>query len=202
MGQPQPSAESLRWCIGPPLKSSLLKLPGPRFEHVADDALVSYRERFSTIGLFENDVLPGIERTFGELQDCGCSLSVATSKPAVHAERIIQHFGLRRYFRSVDGSELDGARGDKTLLIAHILKRDGMEPGSVIMNRDREHDMLGAHQNGVTGLGVLWGHGLREQSKAASAYARAAAPSDLTTLVNKIRHKAEMTTPRKPSDSF
>ena len=117
LGQPLPSAESLRWCIGPPLKSSLITLLGPLHAHLADEALARYRERFSSVGLFENNVYDDIVRTLDELQKCGHSLSVATSKPTVFAERIIQHFGLTRYFRAVDGSELDGTRSDKALLI-------------------------------------------------------------------------------------
>ncbi len=186
LGQPLPSAESLRWCIGPPLKSSLRTLLGSLYEHLADEALARYRERFGSVGLFENNVYPGIERTLDELQNCGYRLSVATSKPTVFAERIIQHFGLRRYFHTVDGSELDGTRSDKALLIAHILEREDIDPSSVVMIGDREHDMLGARHNGVAGLGVLWGYGTREELEAASAYACAAAPSDLVALLNKM----------------
>ena len=185
LGQPSPSAESLRWCIGPPLKSSLVTLLGPHYEHLADEALVKYRERFSSVGLFENRVYPDIERTLDELTKCGYRLSVATSKPTVFAERIIQHFGLGSYFHTVDGSELDGTRSDKALLIAHILKRDAIDPNRVVMIGDREHDMLGARHNGVAGLGVLWGYGTREELEAASAYACAVSPSDLVNLINK-----------------
>ncbi len=189
LGQPLPSAESLRWCIGPPLKSSLITLLGSLYAHLADEALARYRERFSSVGLFENNVYPDIERTLDELQMYGYSLNVATSKPTVFAERILQHFGLRRYFHMVDGSELDGTLSDKALLIAHILKREEIDANSVVMIGDREHDMLGARQNGVAGLGVLWGYGTREELEAAGAHACAATPSELVALINKKRNK-------------
>ena len=108
LGRPPPSAESLRWCIGPPLKKSFATLLGSEDEHTADAALTKYRERFGMVGLFENAVYPEIETALDELRKAGYSLGVATSKPTVFAERIIEHFGLRRYFRAVDGSELDG----------------------------------------------------------------------------------------------
>jgi phosphoglycolate phosphatase len=183
LGQPMPSAESLRWCIGPPLKNSFLRLLGPLHEHLADEAVARYRERFGSVGLFENSVYPGIEQTLEDLKNCGHSLSVATSKPFVFAERIIQHFGLSRYFHSVYGSELDGTRSDKAQLIDHILKREQIDPSSVVMIGDREHDMIGASHNSVAGLGVLWGYGTREELEAAGASACAAAPSDLVGLI-------------------
>jgi len=170
LGRPTPSAESLRWCIGPPLKDSLITILGPLHGHLADEALTRYRERFGSIGLYENDVYPDIEPILGELRRFGHSLSVATSKPSVFAERIIQHFGLSEYFDRIDGSELDGTRSDKAALIDHILKRDAINPNNVVMIGDREHDMLGARQNGVAGLGVLWGYGSREELEVAGGY--------------------------------
>ena len=56
----------------------------------------------------------------------GHTLHVATSKAEIYAKRIIEHFGLDRYFASVNGSELDGTRANKAELIAHILKRENI----------------------------------------------------------------------------
>lgn len=185
LGRPRPSAESLRWCIGPPLRESFATLLGPENAHRADAALAKYRERFGSVGLFENEPYPEIKHALAKLHQCGHSLRVATSKPTVFAERIVEHFGLKQYFHSIDGSELDGARSDKAILIAHILKRDAIRPGDAVMIGDREHDMIGARQNGVAGLGVLWGYGSREELEGAGAYACAAAPSDLVALIGK-----------------
>lgn len=188
LGLPAPSAESLRWCIGPPLRGSLLKLLGPLNEHLVGDALARYRERFGTTGLFENSVYPGIEEVLSELRDCGHALRLATSKPAVFAERILDHFKLTRFFDSIDGSELDGTRSDKPLLIAHILDREKIDPVCAIMIGDREHDMLGAHKNGIVGLGVLWGYGTRKELESANAAFCAEIPSDLVSLVGNLRN--------------
>jgi phosphoglycolate phosphatase len=179
LGRASPPAESLRWCIGPPLKESLVTLLGPREEHLADAAVAKYRERFGSVGLFENALYPEIESTLDQLMKGGHNLSVATSKATVFADRIIDHFGLRKYFRSVDGSELDGARSNKADLIAHILKRDAISPTDAIMIGDREHDIIGARRNGVKGIGVLWGYGSREELEAAGAYTCIASPMEL-----------------------
>lgn len=58
---PIPPADELTWCIGPPLRGSMKKLLGS--DDLADRAVTLYRERFSDIGLFENEVYSGIEDT-------------------------------------------------------------------------------------------------------------------------------------------
>jgi phosphoglycolate phosphatase len=183
LGYPAPPVESLRWCLGPPLKQSFATLLAPDSQ-LADVALEKYRERFSTVGLFENSVYPGIEEALNDLSRRGHSLYVATSKPRVYAERIIEHFGLTKYFRSVDGSELDGTRTDKAELIAYILKRESIAATGAVMIGDREHDMIGAVKNQVRGIGVLWGYGSREELEKAGADACIASPKELPNRIN------------------
>ena len=92
LDQAVPPEDELTWCIGPPLHASLKKLVGT--DALADRALLLYRERFADIGLFENEAYHGIEETLSALAAPERRMFVATSKPAVYAERIIDHFGL------------------------------------------------------------------------------------------------------------
>jgi len=81
-------------------------------------AIGIYRERYAKLGLYENSVYPGVAEGLAALTEAGATLFVATSKPQVFARAIIDHFGLAPYFRTVYGSELDGARSNKGDLIA------------------------------------------------------------------------------------
>ncbi len=56
----------------------------------------------------------------------------------------------------------------------------------VIMIGDREQDMIGACQNKVAGLGVLWGYGSRQELEAAGARACVMSPKDLSAFVRKL----------------
>ena len=94
-------------------------------------------------------------------RQAGHRLFVATSKPHVFAERIIDHFGLRRHFEHVFGSELDGTRVDKSDLLAYALERHRRRSATTLMIGDRSHDMVGAKNNGMKGIGVLYGYGSR-----------------------------------------
>jgi phosphoglycolate phosphatase len=181
LGRPKPERESLHWCIGPPLQESFKKLLGTDDEKMAEVALAHYRERFGSVGLFENEVYEGIPEALGALQANDSALYVATSKPRVFAKRIVAHFGLERYFKEIYGSELDGTRSDKASLLAHILKREAIEASQTAMIGDREHDMIGAKENGLSGVGVLWGYGTLAELERSGASACIRHPSDLIT---------------------
>jgi phosphoglycolate phosphatase len=168
LGRPVPREDDLVWCIGPPLHASLKKLTGS--DALADQALKLYRERFADIGLFENEVFAGIEETLSALASSGRRMFVATSKPAIYAERIVEHFGLKPYFERVFGSELDGTRTDKTDLLRYALEMANVDPRHAIMIGDRSHDMIGARNNGMTAIGVLYGYGSRAELEDAGAH--------------------------------
>jgi phosphoglycolate phosphatase len=172
-----PPEDELSWCIGPPLRASFKKMLGT--DDLADRALVLYRERFADIGIFENEIYPGIEDTLSVLAESGRRLFVATSKPGVYAERIIDYFKLKVYFERVFGSELDGRRSDKTDLLGYALETTRVDPSQAIMIGDRSHDMIGARNNGITAVGVLYGYGSEEELLNAGAHHICATPQRL-----------------------
>lgn len=178
---PAPAEDDLTWCIGPPLIESLTALAGGD-SALGARALVLYRERFGTVGLFENAVYPGIPEALQALRATGARLFLATSKPAVFAERIVCHFGLDAALDGVFGSGLDGSNIHKPDLLAHALARTGGAGGPAVMIGDRRHDVEGARANGLPAIGVLWGYGGPDELTRAGADHLAAAPPDLSAL--------------------
>jgi phosphoglycolate phosphatase len=172
-----PGEDELTWCIGPPLRASFTILLG--HEHASDRAVSLYRERFADIGIFENSLYAGIADILTAVARPGRRLFVATSKPGVFAERIIDHFGLRDHFERVFGSELDGTRSDKTHLLEYALKETSVDPSRAIMIGDRSHDIVGARNNGMNAIGVLYGYGSREELTEAGALHVCARPHGL-----------------------
>lgn len=172
-----PPEDELTWCIGPPLHASLKKLLGT--DELADRALLLYRERFADIGLFENQVYPGIEDTLSALTRSGRRLFVATSKAHIFADRIIDHFKLRDHFERVFGAELDGRRSDKSDLLGYALESTRVDPSRAMMIGDRSYDMIGARNNGMTAIGVLYGYGSKEELREAGAHHVCATPRGL-----------------------
>lgn len=176
-----PPEDELTWCIGPPLRSSFVKILG---EDSADRAVALYRERFSDIGLYENRVYDGIAEVLATLNDSGHRLFVATSKAHVYADRIIDHFELRRFFGHVFGAELDGTRSDKSHLLEYALQQTATDPSKSLMIGDRSHDMVGAGKNGISGIGVLYGYGSREELTGAGARHVCATPAEILGCIS------------------
>lgn len=179
---PVPTQDQLTWCIGPPLRASFVSLLGG--EEFADRGVELYRERFGTVGLFENTLYDGIVPVLAALHGSGRTLYVATSKPHVFADRIIDHFDLRRYFARVFGSELDGTRVDKSDLLRYALKQTSTDAARAIMIGDRKHDVIGAANNGMAAIGAVYGYGGRAELTEAGAKHLVATPAEIAGFID------------------
>jgi len=169
MGFPVPDAEMLRKFIGPPLLYSFQTYMGLS-EEKAREAIVTYRERYVKVGLFENRVFPGVRRLLRMLKEQGCWVGIATGKPQSPSERIVAHFGLDKYIDRVVGPTGDHG-AEKADLIAAALPE---EYGEAWMVGDRKFDVEGALAVGIKGLGVGYGYGSEEELRAAGCHAYAA----------------------------
>ena len=178
-----PPAESLHWCIGPPLLESLKKLVGA---NLADQALVLYRQRFAEVGWRENKPYAGIENVLKTFGNTGAMLYVATSKPRVFAEPILQHFALLDFFSGVYGSELDGTRSAKAELLEYALSTEKVAARAVMIG-DRSHDIVGATANGMYAVGVTYGYGSETELVDAGADEVVASPSELCDAFARFR---------------
>lgn len=163
MDAPSLDEKTLESFIGPPLTESFCEVCGFNLPE-AEAALAFYRERFKKVGLYENILYPGIEDLLSGLKAKGITLAVATSKPTIFAEKIIDHFNLKPYFDLVVGSDLDGTRTAKNEVIHEVLKQLSFPPKeSVVMIGDRKYDVLGAKQEGIPCIAVSYGYGSQEE---------------------------------------
>lgn len=145
--------------IGPPLKESFIEFYS--FDEMkAVQAIEFCREYFKEKGIFENEVYKGISELLFKLKQDGLVVAVATSKPTVFAEKILEHFGLTEYFDIIIGSNLDGTRTNKAEIIEYVLTKLGINTKEqVVMVGDRKHDVIGAQKNCVHSIGVSYGYG-------------------------------------------
>lgn len=155
--------------LGPPLYRSFAEFCGMNEEQV-NEAVRIFRERYSTVGLFENRVYEGVPEMLKRLRDGGKRIMVATSKPEVYAVRIFDRFGLSQFFEIVGGANINGTRNDKDEVIEYVLEKAGIsDRSSVLMIGDRRQDVLGAHKTGLKCMGILWGFGSIEELTEAGA---------------------------------
>lgn len=155
--------------IGPPLWDSFDKFYGFSKDD-ANTAVGYYREYYRDKGIFENLVYEGLEDLLKTLKDKNNVLIVATSKPEVFANQILEHFDIAKYFTFVAGSNLDGTRIKKDEVIKHALENCSINDLSkAIMIGDREFDVIGAKKAGIKSIGVLYGYGDRSELENAGA---------------------------------
>lgn len=175
--------DELEKFIGPPLLESFIEYCGFS-EKDAFAAIEKYRERFSTVGIYENLLYGGVDDMLKSLTDDGKAVLLATSKPAVFAETILKHFGIREYFSFVAGSELDGRRTKKSEVIMYALDSMNItDLQACVMIGDRMHDIVGAREAGIESVGVLYGYGGREELESAGAGSIVATVGELCFLL-------------------
>lgn len=162
--------DNLEKFIGPPLHKSFSVFYGFD-EEKSIEATAKYRERYKDTGIFECELYDGIEELLKKLKENGKILGVATSKPEIFAERILEQFGVMKYFSKITGSLLDNTRSDKAEVIMVALERLGAAECTerVIMVGDREHDIIGAKANGLASIGVEWGFAKENEFQNAGA---------------------------------
>ena len=128
-----------------------------------------------------------MEEAFQKLKAKGKTLAVATSKPEFFAREILADFRLTDYFDVICGATMDEKRVSKGEIIAVALKELGInekKKSQVVMVGDREHDILGAKENGLDSIGVLYGYGSREELEAAGADRIVAKAEDIIEVVS------------------
>jgi phosphoglycolate phosphatase len=177
MGVPAPT--ELGWCIGPPLKESFQILLEGHPHKTTEEAVMFYRERYTVKGLYENKIYNGIFDLLTSVYQADYNLYLVTAKPWMQAEKIIDYFKMRKFFKKIYGSELDGTRVNKADLIRYILELEGIHSTDAVMIGDRKHDLIGAKVNGLACVGVTWGHGTLEELEAEKPDKICTEPSEL-----------------------
>ena len=163
MGFPEPDGATLAKFIGPPLVYSFQEYMGM----TADQAVRAqevYRERYNTVGKYENRVYPGVRALLRTLRSQGVRMGVVTGKPENSTRDILDYFGLSRFFERISCAADN--RADKEHLIRAVMPGDGAE---VWMVGDRCFDMEGGRKAGVHTLGAAWGYGSLEELKESGA---------------------------------
>ena len=164
------TAENVKHFVGPPLKENFM-ISYNLTEEEATNAVEYYRERYTPIGIFENHPYEGIKELLKELKEKGFILLIATSKPLVHAERVLEKFELYQYFDIVLGSQLHG-KECKTEIMKEALKAaDVKDLSRAIMVGDTIYDIEGARNTGVEVIAVGYGYGKKEELITADFYA-------------------------------
>jgi phosphoglycolate phosphatase len=177
-GLPVRSADELHRFLGPPLHHTFVSLgAGTLVQSCVDE----YRRLYSSVAAETTPIFAGIRETLSILS-ARVPLAVATSKPLALADPLLHALGLRPYFVTVAGPGLEAEHESKGATIARALAQLP-EVSRAVMVGDRNFDMVGAAENGLEAIGVLWGIGDKEELRDAGASGLADSPEDLLGLL-------------------
>lgn len=182
MGIKEENQANLRRFIGPPLVDGFMEF----YDMSRKEALLcveKYRERFSKVGLFENELVAGADEMLKTLKESGKTLSLATSKPLPFVLKIIEKFSIADYFSFISAAELDGTRNDKAEVIKYALENlSGFQ--NPVMVGDRMHDCLGAKKNNIPCIGVSFGYAEEGEIEESGAVKICDSIEELTEYLN------------------
>ncbi|MBQ6053105.1 MAG: HAD hydrolase-like protein [Clostridia bacterium] len=172
--------------IGAPLSQAYKEHFGFSDEK-AKEAITLFREYYTPKGIFENRVYNGVEILLSRLCESGYTLAVATLKPTPASCRVLEYFGLKKYFTAVCGSDPERTDEVKADIIKNALAALEVKSKSLaVMVGDRKHDFIGAKQNGIDCICVLYGHGSREELESAGAKMFADTAEDVYGIIESL----------------
>jgi phosphoglycolate phosphatase len=159
LGQASVPEAALRELVGAPLTEIFSRLLATDDHRLVDRAVTAYRARFNSVGIFENQVFPGIPEALRMFRASGHSLQVVTAKPAVSTRRVVRHFALDEFFEEIHGPALSDRTCKKAELVLTALRAVAADPTQAVMIGDRADDIVAARANGIRGVGAGWGYG-------------------------------------------
>ena len=187
LGMPYESQESLRKYIGPSLYEEWQEDFGFTPDE-ANDAIEVFREYYNIYGWWDNDLYDGIPEMLAKLKAAGKKLVLATSKPLDTAKSILKLFDLTKYFDFVGGAT-SHQNDQKWQVLNWSLSSVGVDLDDreqlekCVLVGDRKYDAEGAKICGIDSLGVLYGHGTREELEASGFTALAETVSDVVEML-------------------
>lgn len=150
--------EELDFFIGPPLLVTFQEKYGQSASD-ADLLVKKYRERYSTIGLYESELYKGIDELLARLKADNIKIGIASSKPEKYIVDLLEKFDIKKYFDDICGVSFNADCESKQSIIARCVENLGVDFNDAIMVGDRFYDIDGAKANGMDSIGVLWGFG-------------------------------------------
>jgi phosphoglycolate phosphatase len=174
----RPEHELIQY-LGPPLHQTFRALVDE--ETLVQPCVDVYRARYREMSASETIVFPGIREILDGLAG-QLPLLVATSKPCVLAEPLLDALDLRGFFAAVIGPELDSENEHKAVTVGRAIQQLPHRSRPVMVG-DRKHDIAAAHEHDILAIGVLWGIGTEVELRTAGADALARTTAELETML-------------------
>ena len=144
--------------IGPPLKQIVLNI-APELENSnkTEEIISNFRRIYDNDTNDVSEVYEGVYDVLSNLKEQGCRLFMATLKPQIPTQRIINQFKLD-YFEDVYTIDKFNTQMSKTDMINDIIEKYKLNRKDTVMIGDALSDITAAKNTGVYSIGALWGY--------------------------------------------
>ncbi len=151
--------------IGPPILVCAQRYLGMTPEE-AERYYMAFRAAYDGTVVSGSRIYTGIPQLLRQLRAEGAYVAVASAKPQALVQRLLDHFGLMRFFDRVVGKRTIDAEVSKEAILRSALPA---RYSRAAMVGDRMFDMDAAKVVGLDAVGVSWGFGTEEELTAHGA---------------------------------
>ena len=148
---------NLKRFIGPPAHYAFCEFYNFS-EDKAIEAVSIFRERFESIGIFENMLYDGVFDMLKALKEHGKKLALATAKPEHSAWVVLEHFNIAQFFDVVSAATRENRDHNKTKILQKAIAELNAPKDKVVMIGDRKFDILAAKELDIKTIGVQYGY--------------------------------------------
>ena len=171
MGLFEPPIEYTRSFLGPSTSSMArqLAVDGHLDESDVDAYVENFKRFYVGDGEFDGTIretllYPDIYEQLRQIQSAGVDQLLASTKPKLEVQFLVERLGLDHFFAGVEGPAYGELDEGKSATVARAIEKyrqhhnvDGVIDG--VMVGDHRSDLDAAVANGLQGIGVAWGPG-------------------------------------------
>lgn len=165
--------------IGPPILVCAQRYLGMTPEE-AERYYMAFRAAYDGTVVSGSRIYTGVPQLLRQLRAEGAYVAVASAKPQALVQRLLDHFGLTRFFDRVVGKRTIDAEVSKEAILRSALPA---RYSRAAMVGDRMFDMDAAKVVGLDAVGVSWGFGTEEELTAHGADAVAHTPQEAAQIL-------------------
>lgn len=146
--------------IGPPIRVILKNVFPKLSPELIESISLNFREHFDSSGCLQAKLYPGATLVLEAISKKGIKNLLCTNKPVSATTRVMEHFGLNKFFATVTCPEPDTfpAKPKKDLMEAALVSA-GLTKKNVLIVGDTEEDLIAARNIGCDFAGALYGYG-------------------------------------------
>lgn len=146
-----------------------------------DELYQRFRVRYEHCCLETTELYPGIAECLEQLSEA--PLAIASNKPTLFLERILEGLDLKRLFRAVLGGDSLSVRKPHPGVIQHLVSQFDAPPDEIWMVGDSAIDAETGRSAGARTVGCAWGLRGRQELREAGVDHLVERPEDIPPLI-------------------